>query len=94
VAQHHDVADPERHHAELEGGAGAVLEGVVRLVARHEVGDVAHDQELAWRRVEDDLRRDPGIDAADHHDLRPLPSLRQKLVARALARESGVEEGP
>src|SRR6185312_7175165 len=78
---------------ELERRAGAVLRAAVRLVRRHEIGDVAHDQELAGRGVEDDLRRDARIDAADHHDLGMLALVGQHLVTRALAGEASLDEG-
>ena len=48
----------------------------VRRVGRHDVGDVAHDEQLARAGVEDHLRRDARIAAADHHDLRRLAALR------------------
>jgi hypothetical protein len=58
VAEHDDVLHPERLDAELERGARAVLRSPSRIVGRHDVGNVAHHQQLAWGRVEDDLRRD------------------------------------
>src|SRR5262249_2633160 len=51
------------------------------------------DQQLAWRGIEDDLRRDARIDAADVHDLRPLSGLRQRFVARPLIGKAAAEEG-
>jgi hypothetical protein len=41
------VLDPQRLHAELERGAGAMLAVPVGLVARHQIGNVADDQQLA-----------------------------------------------
>ena len=55
MPEHDDMLDLERGDAEFERGGDAV--GVsVRLVGRHDIGDVAHHEELARAGVENDLR--------------------------------------
>ena len=72
VAEHDDVLHPQRLHGEFEGRGRAVLESPSGLIGRHEVGDVAHNEQFAGRGVEDDLGRHAEIAAADHHDFRAL----------------------
>jgi hypothetical protein len=91
MAEHDDVLHAQRLHGEFECRAGAV-EPTVGLIGRHEIGDVAHHEQLARARVEDHLRRDAGIAAADQHDLRVLATLRQRLVTLALADEPALQE--
>src|SRR5690606_21995813 len=92
MAEHHDMLHPQGLDAEFQRGAGAMLV-LVRRIGRHDIGDVTHHQQFAGRGVENHLRRDAGIDTADHHDLGLLPLLRQHLVTRALAREAPRGEG-
>ena len=83
--------DLQRGNPEFERGGNAVRLPV-GLVGRHDVGDVAHDEELARARVENDLRRDPRIAAADHHDLRRLPGFPKLAIAVLLAAQAAVEK--
>ena len=64
----------------------------VGRVGRHQVGDVAHHEQLARPRVEDHLGRHPRVAAADDHDLRRLPGVGQLAVARP-ARCAGGRRG-
>jgi hypothetical protein len=91
VAEDHDVLHAQRLHGEFERRRGAVI-FAAGLIGRDEIGDVADDEELARARVEDDLRRDPRVAAADDHDLGRL-ALGLSLEARPLARKALVEEG-
>ena len=92
VAEHHDVPDLEALHRELERGGGGLV-ATVRIVGRDQVGDVADDEDLARRGVEDGLRRRPRIAAGNDHDLGRLPVLGERTVARALGLVSVVPEG-
>ena len=58
MAEHDDVLHLQRVDGELEGGAGAVV-GSVQRVRRHQVGDVAHHEQIARLRVAEDSRIDP-----------------------------------
>src|SRR3546814_90258 len=62
MAEDDDVLDAHGAHGEFDGRAGAVKLGG-RLVGRHQVGDVAGDDDVARRRAEDTLGVDPRIDA-------------------------------
>ena len=79
VTEHDDMLDAQPHDGEFERRRDAVREAAWRI-GRHEVGDVAHDKELAGAGVENDFRRHPGIAAADNHDFRPLPGFGQGSV--------------
>ena len=63
------------------------------LVGRHEVGDVAHHEQLAGPRVEDHLRRHPRVAAADHHDLGRLAVFGQLAIAILLGLQPAAGEG-
>ena len=91
VAEHHDVLHLQRRDAELERRRDA-MRLPVRRVGRHEVRDIAHDEQLARPRVEDHLRRDARVGAADHHDLRRLPLLGKLAIAALLQRQAGAQE--
>ena len=69
MAKHDDVFDLEHPRREFQCGRNAVI-GAVRRIGRNEIGDIAHDEYLARRRVKDHLGRDAGIAAADDHHLR------------------------
>ena len=91
VAEHDDVADAEHLHREFERREHAMADPV-RRERRHQIGDVAHDEQLARMSIEDHLRRDPGIAAADDHDVRRLAAPRELTIAVALGRHPPDEE--
>ena len=91
VTEDDDVADAEHLHCELERREYAVAEAVPGE-RRHQVCDVADDEQLAGVRIEDDLRRHPGIAAADDHDVRRLPAPGELMEAVALGRHAPDEE--
>ena len=64
----------------------------VRRVGRHQIGDVAHHEQLARPRVEDHLRRHPRVAAADHHDFRRLPAFGEFAIAVLLALQAAGAE--
>ena len=80
------AATPNSSAAETPWGA------LVRRIGRHDVGDVAHDEELARARVENDFRRDARVAAADHHDFRRLPAFRELAVAVLLPAQTRAEK--
>jgi hypothetical protein len=91
MAEHDDVLDPQRADGEFERRGHAVIRAVGRI-GRHQIGDVAHDEQLARPGVEDDFRRHPRVAAADDHDLGRLPALGQVAVAALLGRKpAGLE---
>ena len=91
VAEHDDVLDLERGDAELQRRRNA-MGALVGRIGRHDVGDVAHDEELARARVENDFRRDARVAAADHHDFRRLPAFRELAVAVLLPAQTRAEK--
>ena len=91
VTEDDDVADAEHLHGELERREHAVADAVPGE-GRHQVRDVAHHEQLARMGIEDDLRRHPGIAAADDHDVRRLAAPRELLEAVALDRHATDEE--
>ena len=93
MAKDDNVLDPQRLDAEFERRAGAVLRYAVGFVRRHEVGDVADDQQLARRGIEYEFRRNPLVDAADDHHLRPLARRGQHLIAGPLGGKAPAEKG-
>ena len=85
VAEHHDVFHPQNLHGIFQRRRDAVG-AAVGLIHRHQIGDVAHHEQFARAGVEDHLRRDAGIAAADHHHFGRLAALGQFTVARLLGR--------
>ncbi len=65
------MLDLQHYDRELQRGAGAVV-GAEFLARRHEVGDIAHDEQLAGVAVEQDRGIDPRVGAADHQRMRVL----------------------
>jgi hypothetical protein len=90
VAEHDDVLYRERGHAVLQRCADAML-GAVDQVRRHQVGDVAHHEQIARLGVGQDCGIDPRIRAGDHHHLRLLLA-GQLLEARSLRQERAAAE--
>ena len=93
VAEHHDVFYAQHRNRVFQRRRDAVRVAV-RLVDRHQIGDVAHHEQFAGAGIEDHFRRDPGIAAADHHHFGGLAALGQFAVARLLGRQPLRGEGP
>jgi hypothetical protein len=91
VTEDDDMADAEHLHRELERREHAVADAVPRE-RRHEIRDVADDEQFAGMGVKDDLRRHPGIAAADDHDIRRLAAPGELAKAIALDRHAADEE--
>jgi hypothetical protein len=85
MAEHDDMADAEYLHREFERREDAVAHAV-RCERRHQISDVAHDEQLARMGIEDHLRRHPGIAAADDHGVRRLAPPGELAIAVALGR--------
>jgi len=83
MAEHDDVRHLERKRREFDRGAGAVI-STLRLVRRHEVRDVAQDEQGARLGVEDRRHVDPGIAAGNDHGGRRLAELGKLKVAPAV----------
>src|SRR5262249_30473936 len=82
MAEHDDVRHLERKRREFDRGTGAVI-STLRLVRRHEVRDVAQDEQGARLGVEDRRHVDPGIAAGNDHGGRRLAELGKLKVAPA-----------
>ncbi len=91
VAEHDDMLHLQRHDGVFERGGGAV-KMVVRLIGRHQRRDIAQHEEFARAGVEDRLRRDAGVAAADHHGRRTLALYRQGLEPRLLRAKTAGEK--
>ena len=78
MAHDDDVADAHRVDRELDGGRGAVL-AAIGLERRHEVGDVAEDEQLARAGIEDGLGRRAAVATGDDHDVGDLPPAANSL---------------
>jgi len=66
VPEHHDMSDMQSADSIFQRRRDA-MRAAIRLIDRHQVGDIAHHEQFAGAGVEDHLGRDPGIAAADHH---------------------------
>ena len=86
VAHDHDVLDAQIERGELQRRRHAVILAG-RLVGRHQVGDVAHDEQLARHRREDRLRIDPAVAARHDHHLGVLAVRGQIRVVVDVRRE-------
>ena len=75
----------EREHGKLDGRAGAVI-FALRLVGRHEIGDIAQDEQRARLGIEDRGDIDAGVATGDHHGRRRLAELGELKVAAAVLR--------
>ena len=95
VAKHDDMLHPQSLNGKFERRAGSVLRVAIggRFVGRDQVGDVAYDQQFARSRIENHLRRYPGVHTSHDHDFGPLPGLGQALVARTLRDKAAVYKG-
>src|SRR5688572_6933989 len=56
----------------------------IRRIGRHQIGDIAHDEDLTRSRIEDRLRRGARVAAGDHHDGRLLLAFAEAAVAFGL----------
>ena len=72
VAKHDDVRDLEVFDRELHRRAGPVIVRV-GFIRRHQIGDVAHDEQFTRRRTQYRPWIDPGIATADDHRPGSLP---------------------
>ena len=93
VAEHDDVFYAQNLNRVFQRRRHAVR-AAVRLIDRHQIGDVAHHEQFAGAGIEDHLRRHPGIAAADHHHFGRLAALGQFAVARLFGRQPLRGEGP
>jgi hypothetical protein len=91
MAEHDNVRDLEHLHGEFKRREYAVA-GAVRRIGRHQVGDVAHHEQLARMGIEDHLRRDAGIATADDHDGGRLSALGELAKTVALDRHASGEK--
>ena len=92
MAEHDDVLYAQNPNRIFQRGRDAVR-AAVRRIDRHQIGDVAHHEQLAGAGIEDHLRRYPGIAAADHHHLGRLAALGELPIARLLGRQPLRGEG-
>jgi hypothetical protein len=92
MAEHHNMFDLQDLNAIFQRcGGGMIL--VVWRIGRHQIGDIARDEQLARPGVEDHLWRGPAVAARDHHDVGRLPGFRQIAVSLALQRMTAIDEG-
>ena len=91
VAHDDEMLDAQVEHGELDRRADAV-ELAARLVGRHQVGDVADDEQLARHGAEDRFGVDAAVAARDDHRLGRLPVGGQLLVLLGLGQEVPVVE--
>ena len=80
-------------HGKLDGRARAVI-FALGLVRRHEVGDVAQDEQLAVLRIEHCRNIDSGIATGDDHRGRRLAKLGKLKIAAALRRVAVAQKAP
>ena len=92
VAENDDVLDAQGADPEFQRRRDAVRLAV-RRIRRDDIRDVADDEQFAGAGIENDLRRDAGIAAADDHDLRRLPGPRQFVIAVLLPLQPTGGEG-
>jgi len=83
VTQHHDFPHLERAHGEFDRRTHAVRV-VVRPVRRHDIGDVADDEEFAGACIEHHLRIGAAVRTGDDQRTRPLAEATQRLETAAL----------
>ena len=83
MPQHDQARHFQRQHGKLDGGAGAVI-FALRLVGRHQIGDVPQNEQRARLGVEDRRHVDARVATGDHHRRRRLAELGQLLVAAAV----------
>ena len=87
VAKHDEVPDLQMLDRVLQRGAGAVILAVP-LVGRHQVGDIADDEQVAGIGLQHRGRIDPGIGTGDEGHLGILAPVHKRLVGGALLFES------
>jgi hypothetical protein len=91
MSHHDDVPDLETLNREFECGGDAVGEAG-RRVGRHQIGDISHHEQLTWKCVEDDLRRDARVTAADDHHGRLLAGGGERPESADLDRQAVVDK--
>ena len=80
VAEHHDMFHAQDLDRVFQRRRHA-MRTPVRLEHRNQIGDVADHEQFAGAGIEDHLRRDAGIAAADHHHRGRLAAFGQFAVA-------------
>ena len=65
---------------------------IAGAIGRHDVGDVAQDENFARMRIKDHFRRDAGVAAADHHHGGALSGCGKAFKPTALQRQTCFEE--
>ncbi len=91
MAKHDDVLHTQRLHREFQRGRYGAG-GAVRRIRRHEIGDIARDEQFARCGVKNRFRRHAAVAAADHHDFRLLPALREFAIAVLLGGQTVTEK--
>ena len=86
VAADDDVLHLEDHRGELDAGRDAV-EAAADLERRHQVADVADDEQVAGQRAGQQVGDDAGVGAADEQRVRALAFVDQALVVLTELRE-------
>src|SRR3569833_393094 len=77
MAEHDDVLHLQCAYRELQRGAGAVME-TVRLIRRHQVGDVANDEQVARLAIHDEGGIAARVPAGHHRHREVLPRREQR----------------
>ena len=86
-----DVSDLQALNGKLQRGRHAMREAG-RRVRRHQIGDIAHDEQFAGMRIENDFGRNPRVAATNDHDLGPLAGFGEFLIAATLERQAVLDE--
>src|SRR5262245_27754842 len=60
---------------------------------RHQIGDIADDEQFPRPRIEDHFRRDARVAASDHHDLGRLAAFSEITIAALLVCKPAGTEG-
>ena len=85
MSKHDEMRHLQHLHGELDGRARAVI-FALRLVRRHEVGDVTQNEQLASLSIEDRRNIDPRIATGNDHGGWRLAKLGKLNIPAALRR--------
>jgi hypothetical protein len=91
MAHDDEMLDAQVEDGKLDGRADAV-ELAARLIRRHQVGDVAHDEQFPRHGAEDRFWIDAAVAARDDHGLGCLPVGGKLLVFLGLREKMAVVE--